>query len=118
MSARPLFDDDDLLFDEPATSDRASHVEIRVEGERRYDDSRETQPTVAPAPDHFARIPRLALKPRELALLPLTHREGFLLAMIDGRSSIETILDVCAMPAEEALELLEGLVERGVVVVR
>jgi hypothetical protein len=117
MSARPLFEDDDVLFEDP-TSDRASHVELRVDG-RSYEDRDEsaTQPEIPPAANHLARVPRVAMKSRELSLLPLDHREGFLLSMIDGRTSIETILDVCAMPADEALQLLEGLADRGVIVI-
>jgi hypothetical protein len=105
MNAKKLFDDDDVLFEEPS-SDRASHVELRVD---------RPEPTLAE--EHFARVPRLTLRPRDLALLPLDHREGFLLSMIDGVTSIETILDVCAMPHHEALEILESLVQRGVLVI-
>ena len=54
---------------------------------------------------------------REVSLLPLDHREGFLLSLVDGVTSIETILDVCAMPADEALEILNSLVDRGVLVI-
>jgi hypothetical protein len=116
MSARPLFEDDDVLFEDPTSSDRASHVELRVDG-RSYDDPEQTQPSIPPAPNHLARVPRMAMNSRELSLLPLDHREGFLLSMIDGRTTVETILDVCAMPADEALQLLEGLAERGVIVI-
>jgi hypothetical protein len=113
MNAKQLFDDDDVLFEEPS-NDRASHVEIRVDAEAH---GRTTRPQLALAEPYFDRVPRLALRPRDLALLPLDHREGFLLSMVDGVTSIETILDVCAMPTEEALEILESLVKRGVLVI-
>jgi hypothetical protein len=110
MNAKKLFDDDDVLFEEPS-SDRASHVELRVDAER------PTRPDLTLEEAHYHRVPRLAVRPHELSLLPLDHREGFLLSMVDGVSSIETILDVCAMPSDEALEILESLVQRGVLVI-
>jgi hypothetical protein len=118
MNAKKLFDDDDVLF--PADAENAgdagdgrpSHVELcEVEPPS-------TRPEAPAADNYLLRVPLLAVSERELPLLPLDHREGFLLSHVDGESSIETILDVCAMPAEEALELLQNLVERGVVVVR
>ena len=112
--------DDDLLFpgaapdndaDGEATDDRASHVELTELGPP-------TRRETPAAGSYLARVPVLAVSEAELTLLPLDHREGFLVSHIDGASSIETILDVCAMPADEALMLIEGLVERGVIVVR
>jgi hypothetical protein len=119
MNAKKLFEDDDILFpgngepgnDGDETHDRASHVELTELGSP-------TRRETPAAGNYLARVPVLAVSEAELPLLPLDHREGFLVSHIDGASSIETILDVCAMPAEEALELIEGLVERGVVVVR
>lgn len=117
MNAKRLFDDDDFLFgdlsiDGPSVDgDRASHVEIRIDGDQ---EPVSTQREIPAAVDFFRRVPQLAVSPEELPLLPLDHREGFLVSRVDGRSTIETILDVCAMPAEEALQILESLVERGV----
>jgi hypothetical protein len=110
MSAKRLFEDDDFLFADPS-SDRASHVELRVD---RGDEPPPTQPEMAVAGDYFRRVPRLAITPRELTLLPLDHREGFILSRVDGTTTVETILDLCAMPSDEALAILESLVERGV----
>jgi hypothetical protein len=116
MNARLLFEDDDVLFDSPS-NDRASHVELRVDGLDERTEDRETLRDLAQADNFLARIPQLALEQRDLALLPLDHREGFLLSMVDGVTSVETILDVCAMPADEALVILESLVERGVLLI-
>jgi hypothetical protein len=60
-------------------------------------------------------VPRVVLSPARIAALPIDHRAGFLLAHIDGRQSMEEILDVCAMPEEEALGLLEALTAMGVI---
>jgi hypothetical protein len=113
MNAKRLFEDDDFLFADPSP-ERASHVEIRVDGPQ---DPASTQREIPAAGDFFRRVPRLAVSAQELALLPLDHIEGFLVSRVDGRSTIETILDVCAMPADEALGILESLVERGVLII-
>jgi hypothetical protein len=60
-------------------------------------------------------VPRLLKSAAEVAELPIDHRAGFLLAHIDGIQSMEEILDVCAMPEAEALELIEKLTSLGVI---
>ena len=54
-------------------------------------------------------IPRVLVSPSEIAKLPIDHRGGFLLTHIDGMHTLEEILDICAMPAAEALEILRNL---------
>jgi hypothetical protein len=122
MNAKRLFDDDDVLFGESPDDDRPSHVEIRRDAQESgnasaNDEPPATNPDFPVARNYFECIPLLALGARELAAMPLDHREGFLLSMIDGVSSVETILDVCAMPADEALAILESLSLRGVIVI-
>lgn len=60
-------------------------------------------------------IPRMLKAPHEIAALRIDHRAGFLLGMIDGMQTMEEILDVCAMPPGEALELIRSLVDMGVI---
>jgi len=60
-------------------------------------------------------IPRIVQSPGEVAKLPIDPRGGFLLGQVDGMQTVEEILDVCAMPAAEALEILEQLRELGVI---
>jgi hypothetical protein len=60
-------------------------------------------------------IPRVLLGPQEIAKLPIDHRAGFLLGFIDGMQTLEEILDVCAMPPSEALDLIRALVEMNVI---
>lgn len=62
-------------------------------------------------------IPRLLLGQAEVSKLPIDHRAGFLLGFIDGMQTMEEILDVCAMPPGEALELIRSLVDMGVIVI-
>jgi hypothetical protein len=112
MNAKRIFEDDDLLFGD---TDRASHVELKID---RGEDPASTQPELLAAEDYFLRVPHLALGERELTGLALDHREGFVLSRVDGHSTIETVLDVCAMPADEALEIISRLVERGIIALR
>jgi hypothetical protein len=60
-------------------------------------------------------IPRSLKSMGEIAKLPIDHRAGFLLAHVDGMQTLEEILDVCAMPATEALSLIQKLEELGVI---
>jgi hypothetical protein len=63
------------------------------------------------------RIPRVLLRPEEIANLPIEHHAGFLLGFIDGMHTMEEILDVCAMPPGEALDLIRSLVDMGVIAI-
>lgn len=60
-------------------------------------------------------IPRLLLPMAAVAKLKIDHRAGFLLAHVDGMQTLEEILDICAMPAAQALELFASLREMGVI---
>lgn len=60
-------------------------------------------------------IPRLLKSMAEVSKLKIDHRAGFLLAHVDGMQTLEEILDICAMPAVEALGLISNLREMGVI---
>ena len=51
----------------------------------------------------------------EVKTLALDHREGFLLSLIDGASTVDQILDVCGMSSLEATRILCRLAAEGVV---
>jgi len=55
------------------------------------------------------RIPRVTVPQSDVRWLGLDHRGGFLLSRIDGKASIEELLDVCGMPRSEALKTLVEL---------
>jgi hypothetical protein len=61
------------------------------------------------------KVPRLAVSPEQLRWLALDHRAGFLLSQLDGRSTFEELLDVCGMPAFEAIRLLVQLLQQNVI---
>lgn len=71
-----------------------------------------------PVPIVLIAVPTLAVSRAELSRLAIDHRAGFVLSHVDGVSSVETILDVSAMPHEETLRILTELAARGIVVIR
>lgn len=64
----------------------------------------------------LASVPRLAVSTRELMAMPLDHRAGFIASFVDGKFTVEMIVDASAMPEDEALALLGNLAARGVIV--
>jgi hypothetical protein len=63
------------------------------------------------------RVPVAAIA-ADLSGLDLDHRAGFLMSLMDGTTSIEALLDLCAMPKPTAMKILVELVERGIVTLR
>ncbi len=60
-------------------------------------------------------VPRLAVSPHALRELPLDHNAGFLVWLVDGSSTIETILDACPIRRDHALAILRVLAAHGVI---
>jgi hypothetical protein len=83
-----------------------------------------TRPNLAATPTDeawarsMAGAPYVAVSGAELMRLPLGHRAGFLLSRMDGKSDLETIIAVSAMPRDEALRLARDLYESGVIAFR
>lgn len=73
----------------------------------------EEAPSRPPVP--LSGVPRRVISDAELRQRPLDHVRAFLLSLVDGTSSVETLLDVCAMPRHQALALLGDLLEDGLV---
>jgi len=61
------------------------------------------------------RIPHVAVTDEQLRWLALDHRAGFLLSLVDGRSSFEEVLDVSGMSTVDALRLLMDLLQQNVI---
>jgi hypothetical protein len=64
----------------------------------------------------LAQVVRVALSGDQIRWLSLDHRAGFLLSLVDGQSSIETLLDISGMGRLEALRILFGLLDQRVIV--
>jgi hypothetical protein len=60
-------------------------------------------------------VVRVALSGDQIRWLSLDHRAGFLLSLVDGESSIETLLDISGMQRIEALRILFGLLDQRVI---
>ncbi len=60
-------------------------------------------------------MPVLAVPPAELRLLPLDPRAAFLLSQMDGRTDLDTVLELSAMSRAKALRLVRQLYVSGVV---
>ena len=64
------------------------------------------------------RVPNILKSKAELAAAPIDHRAGFLLAHIDGVTSIAGLVDITGMSEEEVDQILERLRRLGIVAVR
>lgn len=60
-------------------------------------------------------VVHVAVAPEQVRWLALDHRAGFLLSLVDGASSVEELLDICGMPALDALRILAELLEQSVI---
>ena len=65
-------------------------------------------------------VPRLALTLEGLRLLRLDPRTAYLLSLVDGHCTVETILDICVpqLGRDEALAILAHLLDLGAIDLR
>lgn len=63
----------------------------------------------------LAVIPSLSEKSADITKFNLPPDAGFLLSMIDGATSIESLISLSGMDAFEALRIVKGLMEGGLV---
>jgi hypothetical protein len=104
--ARPVPADDEV----PVSSEPQPRSEMRLA----------TRPTMGAMGDEaWARLlsgaPAVVLSAEEIKRLPLDHRAGFVLSLMDGTIDLETLLDLSMMPREESLRLVRDLFESGVI---
>ena len=59
--------------------------------------------------------PRLLKSRRELSDVPIDHRDGFVLSLIDGKMNIQAIIDISGMPGSEIVAILERLRRLGII---
>jgi hypothetical protein len=64
------------------------------------------------------RAPQVVVPRAQMRWLSIDHRAGFVLSLIDGSVSVETILDLSGMPRLDALRILHELVQQKVVAFR
>jgi hypothetical protein len=63
-------------------------------------------------------VPELATTREGLRLLALDAEAAYLLSLVDGTNTLETILDVCEMKRDEALGILTRLMRLGAIRLR
>jgi HD-GYP domain-containing protein (c-di-GMP phosphodiesterase class II) len=61
------------------------------------------------------RVPKVLLAMSAIMKLPLDPRAGFLLSLMDGVSTLETIVDTSGLPREEVLHIVGELIRQGAV---
>lgn len=84
----------------------------------------EEEPTRAPnaivqrvlSPDKLDLFPRVLIPVEQIQWDDFDHLAGFFVSQIDGRTSYEDLLTISGMPRQEALALLERLLEHGIIV--
>jgi hypothetical protein len=62
--------------------------------------------------------PTLVIGGPALQSLPLDHRAGFIISLVDGHSPVSLILDMCPMNRPEALSVIFALVEDHVLILK
>jgi hypothetical protein len=62
--------------------------------------------------------PALAVSSESLKQLPLDHRAGFLLSLMDGSMDLPTLVEVSSMQREDALRIVRDLHAAGVILFR
>jgi tetratricopeptide (TPR) repeat protein len=60
-------------------------------------------------------LPTVRMKADEIIWLNLDQRAGFVLSLVDGRTSFEDILTVCGMPLLDGLRILVQLIQEKVI---
>jgi hypothetical protein len=63
-------------------------------------------------------VPWLVVTYDELQRLPLHPRAGFVVSLIDGRCTVEMLLDVSGMREDETLDILAELLRLGAIELR
>jgi len=59
--------------------------------------------------------PRLLKTRAELVAAPIDHRDAFVLSLLDGKTSVQGVVDLAAMPDGDVLGILGRLAKLGIV---
>lgn len=60
-------------------------------------------------------VPRIILKPDELATKEIGPQEGFVLSRINGEWDIESILSICPFREADSLRMIKGMLDNGII---
>jgi hypothetical protein len=100
----------------PADEEVSTDPQLQLHSEMRL----ATRPTMGAMGDEaWARLvsgsPVVVQSAEQIKRLPLDHRAGFVLSLMDGSIDLETLIDLSMMAPEEALRLVRDLFESGVI---
>ncbi|MGI8897360.1 MAG: DUF4388 domain-containing protein [Pyrinomonadaceae bacterium] len=60
-------------------------------------------------------VPRIVLKPEELAKKEIGPQEGFVLSRINGEWDIESILSICPFREADSLRMIKSMLDNGII---
>ena len=63
----------------------------------------------------MSHCPRVRLRQQEVVWQSLNHHEGFIISLVDGNTSYDTIVEISGMGEQQTLMILSRLVELGVI---
>ncbi len=63
-------------------------------------------------------VPKVLKSKAEIAAAPIDHRAGFLLAHVDGVTTVAGLVDICGMPEDQVNGILDRLCRLGIVALR
>lgn len=66
-----------------------------------------------PAPSNAR--PKLVRSRKELAGAPIDHRDAFVMSLVDGQMTVQTLVDVAGMPEQELVAILTRLRRLGII---
>jgi hypothetical protein len=96
----------------PSEAPRSGPVAITLRPEERHSEA----PLSRGAVELLRRtIPRVLRSTAELASAPLDHREGFVVSLVDGKTTVQALIDLAAMPDGELIIVLQRLRRLGII---
>jgi hypothetical protein len=66
----------------------------------------------------LASVPVVVVPIDQVAKLPLDARQGFVLSLIDGKCTLEEVIDMCAFERIETIEIVAAFIQTGVVALK
>jgi hypothetical protein len=60
-------------------------------------------------------VPKIVVKPEELAAKEISPEEGFVLSRINGEWDIESILSICPFREADSLRMIKTLLDNGII---
>lgn len=72
-------------------------------------------PTGGEADPFYRAVPRLLQSKGQLAHAPLDHRQGFVLSLVDGKTSVQALIDLAGIAEQEVVGMLQRLRSLGII---